>query len=195
MFLSDVFKSDKRSAQLPAGCNPGRWLDPGEGGAEVCLAGPGRVLLATRQRLLLVSLTGSESTDLGGVGEAWRLDSAYFWFAFSRARWDAQEDLLRLDFWEVERGSLSFNLPHCPTESFMDQVREGIAQTQVFSAPVELPSGERITVQILRDGDRKIWAVPAVEKLKSPDDRTYLAATLRQWEHRLGLKVTQNTGS
>lgn len=57
----------------------------------------------------------------------------------------------------------------------------------MFATPLELPSGQRVSAQILRDDNRNLRLHPPISSFENPDDQQYLRSVVREWEQKLGI--------
>ena len=76
-----------------------------------------------------------------------------------------------------------------PKHNFMDIIREALSEAQVFVTPLELPSGQRVSAQILRDDNRNLRLHPPISSFENPDDQQYLRSVVGEWEQKLGIVV------
>lgn len=167
------------------------FVSEGEGGGE-SLTSPSGLQGGSSKVWQGVSREAFKAAATG----CWTLVWGLPWCEISKMRWDGESELLEIVCWRESRGQKGrfvFRPESSPTTVFMNLVREGIGSTQVFAAPVQLPGGQKITVQVLRDLDRKLVAYPGLSAVKSAADRQYLQTVLQGWEQKLGLKVSGDT--
>ena len=74
-----------------------------------------------------------------------------------------------------------------PKHNFMDIIREALSEAQVFVTPLELPSGQRVSAQILRDDNRNLRLHPPIASFENPGDQQYLRSIAAEWEQKLGI--------
>lgn len=132
-----------------------------------------QALIATLQELLLVE-------DDNKI-------ASYGWEEFALARWE-EKGLLTFIFHDG-RPNLEFKSKNLPAMEFLDTVREGIMETQVFAGVLHLPSGAEITARVLRDSHRNFFIYPLPSSLKNTNDQQLLYNTYLEWKNKLGIDI------
>ena len=117
--------------------------------------------------------------------ESAQVKSRFGWDEVSHARWDSEAGTLRIVFHQGD--DLVLTPAEAPTHNFMDIIREALSEAQVFITPLELPSGQRVSAQILRDDNRNLRLYPPISSFENPDDQQYLRSVVREWEQKLGI--------
>lgn len=138
-----------------------------------------QVLVATLQELVLVE------NDIEV--------SRYGWEEFSLARWE-EKGVFTFIFHDG-RPNLEFESKNTPSIEFLDTVREGIMETQVFTGVIHLPSGNEITARILRDSHRNFFVHPLPSGFENTSDQGFLYATYQRWQHKLGIDIKIGSNS
>ena len=136
-------------------------------------------LKVAEDRFLVVTMQAL--TDL----ESAQVKSSFGWDEVSHARWDSEAGTLRIVFHQGE--DLVLTPIEAPSHNFMDIIREALSESQVFTTPLELPSGQRVSVQILRDDNRNLRLHPPISSFENRDDQQYLRSVVREWEQKLGI--------
>ncbi|MDU5613852.1 MAG: hypothetical protein E6049_00195 [Varibaculum cambriense] len=121
--------------------------------------------------------------------ESAQVKSRFGWDEVSHARWDSEAGTLRIVFHEGE--DLVLTPIEAPKHNFMDIIREALSEAQVFVTPLELPSGQRVSAQILRDDNRNLRLHPPISSFQNPDDQQYLRSVVSEWEQKLGIVLGQ----
>ena len=132
-------------------------------------------------RFLVVTMQALTEVESGQV------KSRFGWDEVSHARWDSDAGTLRIVFHEGE--DLVLTPIEAPKHNFMDIIREALSEAQVFVTPLELPSGQRVSAQILRDDNRSLH--PPISSFQNPDDQQYLRLVVSEWEQKLGIVLGQ----
>lgn len=159
---------------------------------QSCLKSSDRVfdfLSVGSNRFLLVTMRALFVID---CGENWGCESEaqvqrYGWYQVANARWDSENGTLRIVFHEGE--DLLISPAQAPGYGFMDIIREALSETQVFATPLQLPSRQRVTAQILRDDNRNLYLYPPISSFENYADQQYLRSAVREWEQKLGVTV------
>lgn len=119
--------------------------------------------------------------------ESAQVKSRFGWDEVSHARWDSEAGTLRMVFHQGD--DLVLTPVEAPTHNFMDIIREALSEAQVFITPLELPSGQRVSAQILRDDNRNLRLYPPISSFENLDDQRYLQSVVREWEQKLGIVI------
>ena len=119
--------------------------------------------------------------------ESAQVKSRFGWDEVSHARWDSEAGTLRIVFHQGD--DLVLTPVEAPTHNFMDIIREALSEAQVFITPLELPSGQRVSAQILRDDNRNLRLYPPISSFENLDDQRYLQSVVREWEQKLGIVI------
>lgn len=119
--------------------------------------------------------------------ESAQVKSRFGWDEVSHVRWDSEAGTLRIVFHEGE--DLVLSPVEAPKHNFMDIIREALSEAQVFVTPLELPSGQRVSAQILRDDNRNLRLHPPISSFENPDDQQYLRSVVGEWEQKLGIVI------
>lgn len=119
--------------------------------------------------------------------ESAQVKSRFGWDEVSHARWDSEAGTLRMVFHQGD--DLVLTPVEAPTHNFMDIIREALSEAQVFITPLELPSGQRVSAQILRDDNRNLRLYPPISSFENLDDQQYLRSVVREWEQKLGIVI------
>ena len=119
--------------------------------------------------------------------ESAQVKSRFGWDEVSHARWDSEAGTLRIVFRQGD--DLVLTPVEAPTHNFMDIIREALSEAQVFITPLELPSGQRVSAQILRDDNRNLRLYPPISSFENLDDQRYLQSMVREWEQKLGIVI------
>ncbi len=119
--------------------------------------------------------------------ESAQVKSRFGWDEVSHARWDSEAGTLRMVFHQGD--DLILTPAEAPTHNFMDIIREALSEAQVFITPLELPSGQRVSAQILRDDNRNLRLYPPISSFENLDDQRYLQSVVREWEQKLGIVI------
>lgn len=117
--------------------------------------------------------------------ESAQVKSRFGWDEVSHARWDSEAGTLRIVFHQGD--DLVLTPVEAPKHNFMDIIREALSEAQVFITPLELPSGQRVSAQILRDDNRNLRLYPPISSFENLDDQQYLRSVVREWEQKLGI--------
>lgn len=117
--------------------------------------------------------------------ESAQVKSRFGWDEVSHARWDSEAGTLRMVFHQGD--DLVLTPVEAPRHNFMDIIREALSEAQVFITPLELPSGQRVSAQILRDDNRNLRLYPPISSFENLDDQQYLRSVVREWEQKLGI--------
>ena len=117
--------------------------------------------------------------------ESAQVKSRFGWDEVSHARWDSEAGTLRIVFHQGD--DLVLTPVEAPKHNFMDIIREALSEAQVFITPLELPSGQRVSAQILRDDNRNLRLYPPISSFENLDDQRYLQSVVREWEQKLGI--------
>ena len=117
--------------------------------------------------------------------ESAQVKSRFGWDEVSHARWDSEAGTLRMVFHQGD--DLVLTPVEAPRHNFMDIIREALSEAQVFITPLELPSGQRVSAQILRDDNRNLRLYPPISSFENLDDQRYLQSVVREWEQKLGI--------
>lgn len=117
--------------------------------------------------------------------ESAQVRSRFGWDEVSHARWDSEAGTLRMVFHQGD--DLVLTPVEAPRHNFMDIIREALSEAQVFITPLELPSGQRVSAQILRDDNRNLRLYPPISSFENLDDQQYLRSVVREWEQKLGI--------
>ena len=117
--------------------------------------------------------------------ESAQVKSRFGWDEVSHARWDSEAGTLRMVFHQGD--DLVLTPVEAPKHNFMDIIREALSEAQVFITPLELPSGQRVSAQILRDDNRNLRLYPPISSFENLDDQRYLQSVVREWEQKLGI--------
>lgn len=117
--------------------------------------------------------------------ESAQVKSRFGWDEVSHARWDSEAGTLRIVFHQGD--DLVLTPVEAPKHNFMDIIREALSGAQVFITPLELPSGQRVSAQILRDDNRNLRLYPPISSFENLDDQRYLQSVVREWEQKLGI--------
>ena len=117
--------------------------------------------------------------------ESAQVKSRFGWDEVSHARWDSEAGTLRMVFHQGD--DLVLTPVEAPKHNFMDIIREALSEAQVFITPLELPSGQRVSAQILRDDNRNLRLYPPISSFENLDDQQYLRSVVREWEQKLGI--------
>lgn len=136
-------------------------------------------LKVTEDRFLVVTMQALLDVESAQV------KSRFGWDEVSHARWDSEVGTLRIVFHQGE--DLVLTPLEAPKHNFMDIIREALSEAQVFATPLELPSGQRVSAQILRDDNRNLRLHPPISSFENPDDQQYLRSVVREWEQKLGI--------
>jgi len=140
-------------------------------------------LEVAEDRFLVVTMQALTEVESGQV------KSRFGWDEVSHVRWDSEAGTLRIVFHEGE--DLVLTPIEAPKHNFMDIIREALSEAQVFITPLELPSGQRVSAQILRDDNRNLRLHPPISSFKNPDDQQYLRSVVSEWEQKLGIVLGQ----
>lgn len=119
--------------------------------------------------------------------ESAQVKSRFGWDEVSHARWDSEAGTLRMVFHQGD--DLVLTPVEAPRHNFMDIIREALSEAQVFITPLELPSGQRVSAQILRDDNRNLRLYPPISSFENLDDQRYLQSVVREWEQKLGIVI------
>lgn len=119
--------------------------------------------------------------------ESAQVKSRFGWDEVSHARWDSEAGTLRMVFHQGD--NLVLTPVEAPKHNFMDIIREALSEAQVFITPLELPSGQRVSAQILRDDNRNLRLYPPISSFENLDDQRYLQSMVREWEQKLGIVI------
>lgn len=119
--------------------------------------------------------------------ESAQVKSRFGWDEVSHARWDSEAGTLRMVFHQGD--DLILTPVEAPRHNFMDIIREALSEAQVFITPLELPSGQRVSAQILRDDNRNLRLYPPISSFENLDDQQYLRSVVREWEQKLGIVI------
>ena len=119
--------------------------------------------------------------------ESAQVKSRFGWDEVSHARWDSEAGTLRMVFHQGD--DLVLTPVEAPKHNFMDIIREALSEAQVFITPLELPSGQRVSAQILRDDNRNLRLYPPISSFENLDDQRYLQSVVREWEQKLGIVI------
>ena len=119
--------------------------------------------------------------------ESAQVKSRFGWDEVSHARWDSEAGTLRIVFHQGD--DLVLTPVEAPTHNFMDIIREALSEAQVFITPLELPSGQRVSAQILREDNRNLRLYPPISSFENLDDQRYLQSVVREWEQKLGIVI------
>ncbi|WP_122819961.1 hypothetical protein [Varibaculum vaginae] len=119
--------------------------------------------------------------------ESGQVKSRFGWDEVSHVRWDSEAGTLRIAFHEGEDMILS--PVEAPKHNFMDIIREALSEAQVFITPLELPSGQRVSAQILRDDNRNLRLQPPISSFENLGDQQYLRSVVAEWEQKLGIVI------
>ncbi|MDU5268713.1 MAG: hypothetical protein E6167_01740 [Varibaculum cambriense] len=136
-------------------------------------------LEVAEERFLVVTMQALTEVESGQV------KSRFGWDEVSHARWDSEAGTLRIVFHEGE--DLVLTPIEAPKHNFMDIIREALSEAQVFVTPLELPSGQRVSAQILRDDNRNLRLHPPIASFENPGDQQYLRSIAAEWEQKLGI--------